>query len=63
MKKVTTFSKIAWCVLIGLWGFLEALLVNTSEIPATRWKIIFLSLNQLIIVSCRVEPIAHFLLE
>lgn len=51
MKVLTKFSKIAWCVLIGLWVFLEALLMNTSEIPATRWKIIFLSLSQLIIVS------------
>lgn len=49
MKVLTKFSIIAWCVLIGVWVILEGLLMNTSEIAATRWKIVILSLSQLII--------------
>jgi|LGVF01.1.fsa_nt_gb heme/copper-type cytochrome/quinol oxidase subunit 4 len=49
MKAYTKFSQIIVCVLIGLWMIMEGLLMNTSQIAATRWEILIISLIQLII--------------
>ena len=49
MKVLTKFSKISACVLMGLWVILGGLLMNTSQITATRWEIGIISLSQLII--------------